>query len=261
MGKAGVPVHKLPTINLSGDPSYPCAQSSDRALKPAELAQAVKEVVTTLPEYHQVFHLMYFNNLDAPLPTPIRDSIENVLQVFGATPPGYELRLYAWMFAPLGAATLTQPPLDWWAFWVWQVPDMNFELELAGYVATELPYTSQEHDAAEPVPLLSDADVAAYESEKALMKICFSSPLVQPHGLLPVPHDINTRSWPITVADPPAYLVSLNTQVDTDGSKFVESDAVVNYQICTRYCDRHPFVDTTDMGQESWADSPQCEKP
>ena len=46
----GVSVHKLPTINLAAqDPSMPCAQVTGRTLPASEMAQAVKQLVTTLP--------------------------------------------------------------------------------------------------------------------------------------------------------------------------------------------------------------------
>ena len=256
-GKAGVAVHQLPTINLSGDPVYPCSQSNDRVIHPTEIAQAVKQLITTLDGPHQQFHFMYFNNLDAPLPNALRNSIQQLFDTFSASPPGYQLSPYTWLFSPLGAAVLTQPRLEWWAFWVWQAPDMNFEMELAGYVEKKLPYTTQEHDPTEPVPLLDPSEVAQHEND--WIKICTSSPPVQPHGELPTPHDIFATSWQITAADPPAYLVTLPNQITVDGSAFTQADAMVTYQICTRYCDdKHPFVDTAQMGQQSWKDSDRC---
>src|SRR4029077_20475051 len=58
----GVPVHKLPTINLAAeDPSMPCAQVTGRTLPAADMAQAVKQLVTTLPGKHHQYHMMYFN--------------------------------------------------------------------------------------------------------------------------------------------------------------------------------------------------------
>jgi len=177
----------------------------------AGLAQAAKQLITTLDGPHQQFHFMYFNNLDAPLPSALRNSLEQLFGTFSPPPPGYKISLYSWLFAPIGAALLTQPKLDWWAFWVWQAPDMNFEMELAGYVQKKLPYTTQEHDPTEPVPLLDPSEVALHENH--WIKICTASPPVLPHGELPTPHDIFAPSWQITTADPPTYLVTLPNQI------------------------------------------------
>ena len=71
-------------------------------------------------------------------------------------------------------------PLTWWAFWIWQTADDTFELALADYQLHSLPYTTQEHDPNEPVPLLSPEETAAYEGH--LIKICTSSPTIVPVG-------------------------------------------------------------------------------
>jgi hypothetical protein len=246
----------LPTINLSGDASYPCAQTNDRVIKPAEIAQAIKQVVASEDEFHQQVHFMYFNNLDAPLPSALRNSFEDLFNAFAISPPGYEVRLFSWLFSPLSAAVLTTPELHWWAFWVWLSPDMNFELKMSDYVLQHLPYTSQEHDPTDPVPLLTDDEVAAYDND--MIKVCDSSSPIQLHGLLPVPHDIFAFSSPITVADPPTYLVVTNNQVVVDGSSFTQAEVKVDYQICTRYCDDHPFVDTAGEGQTTWKTTVRC---
>ena len=46
------------------------------------MAQAIKQVITTEPEFHQQVHLMYFNNLDAPLPSALRNSFEDLFNAF-----------------------------------------------------------------------------------------------------------------------------------------------------------------------------------
>jgi hypothetical protein len=255
--RVGVPVHQLPTINLANDPAAPCAQTNDRVVKPTEIAQAVKQLVTTLPEYHQQYHFMYFNNLDAPQPFALKSSFRQLFDSFAAPPGDHDLKIFSWMFSPLTVAAASAD-VKWWAFWVWQTPDMNFEMKMADYVQQNLPYTSQEHDQSEPVPLLSKEDVSAYEGSQ--IKICYSTPPVQPFAQLPSPHAIFDASWKITAADPPAYLVSLDNKVVVAGSSFIESDASINYQICTRYCHEHPFIDTAGMGQLSWDDNINCAK-
>jgi hypothetical protein len=39
---------------------------------------------------------------------------------------------------------------------------------------------------------------------------------------------------------------------------FVEQSAIVNYQICTRYCDQHGFVDIAGRPENSWIDTTAC---
>jgi hypothetical protein len=38
----------------------------------------------------------------------------------------------------------------------------------------------------------------------------------------------------------------------------VPASALVDYQICTRYCDNHPYVSTAKMGEDSWTASSTC---
>jgi hypothetical protein len=98
--------------------------------------------------------------------------------------------------------------------------------------------------------------VAAHDGQ--MIRICSSSSPIQPHALLPTPHDIFTPTFPITAADPPTYLVVTNNQVVVDATAFTEAEVRVDYQICTRYCDGHPFIDTAKEGQLSWNESPRC---
>jgi hypothetical protein len=34
--------------------------------------------------------------------------------------------------------------------------------------------------------------------------------------------------------------------------------ATVTYQICTRYCDDHPYLNRSDGGELSWNDTAAC---
>ena len=92
-----------------------------------------------------------------------------------------------------------------------------------------LPYTSQEHDHNEPVPLLSPEEVAAYDSD--LIRICSSSPPIQPHALLPTPHDDLHAQLP-DHGGRPAHLprASRTTRSSSTASEFVESEVEVDYQ-------------------------------
>jgi len=255
MKGGGVPVYKLPTINLAAeDPLMPCAQVTGRTMPAAEMAQAVKQLVTTLPGKHQQYHLMYFNNIDAPLPIPLVTSIETLLAYMAGSPPGYEIQTYHWLFGPFGAHA---SEIVWWAYWLWLTADDNFEHDLGEYSATTLPYTTQFHDPNEPVDILSPEDTAKYAGKQ--IKICTSVPQVNPWATLPFQHVISDPSWQITVADPPAYLVSLPNHIVVETSHFVDSVAVVDYEICTNYCKNHPYVTASGEGEmNGWNTSYAC---
>ena len=91
------------------------------------------------------------------------------------------------------------------------------------------------------------------------IKICSSVPQVNPWATLPFQHVISDPSWEITTADPPAYLVSLPNHVVVETSKFVDSVAVVDYEICTNYCKNHPYVTASGEGEmNGWNTSYAC---
>ena len=253
-----VPVYKLPTINLAENPSSKCAQTNERLLQTAELAQAAKELVTTLPGVHQQIHFLYFNNLDAPLPMQLTTSLQTLFTALGRSPPNYQMDLYTWLFGPPGAA-LPMDTVSWWAFWIWETADESFEMKLDLYQDENLPRTSQEHDRNEPVPLLSPEEIATYEGK--FVKICEASHGAQPFGQLPYPHNIFEPSWTITAADPPSYLVQLKEHRVVRAIDFVEQSSIVRYQICTRCCDGHGYVNSAHEGRDSWIDSFDCGGP
>ena len=253
-----VPVHKLPTINLAEDASSKCAQINDRLLQTTALAQATKELITSLPGVHQQVHLLYFNNLDAPLPTQLTTSLQTLFTALYRSPPNYEVSVYSWLFGP-AATALPEEAVDWWAFWIWQTSDESFEMKLDNYQNENLPRTTQLHDRNEPVLLLSPEETAAYEGK--LVKICESSQGAQPFGQLPFPHNINEPSWTITAADPPSYLVQLKEHLTVRVIDFVQQSSIVRYQICTRYCDGHGYVTKANEGRTSWVESFDCAGP
>jgi hypothetical protein len=250
-----VPVYKLPTVNLAEDASSKCAQKNERIVQTTQLAQALKELVTTLPGVHQQVHLLYFNNLDAPLPTQLTTSLQTLFVALGRSPPNYKLDLYSWLFGPAGTA-LPMGEVDWWAHWIWATANEQFEMDLDKYQNENLPRTTQEHKPGDPVLLLSPEETATYVGK--LIKICESSHGAQPFGQLPFPHTINEPSWTIASADPPSYLVTLKEHIVARAIDFVQQSSIVKYQICTRYCDGHPYVTTANDGRDSWVESFEC---
>ncbi|MES1208400.1 MAG: hypothetical protein ABUS79_20880, partial [Pseudomonadota bacterium] len=112
MNGVGVPVVKVPTVNLAVDPNAPnggssCAQPQSRALAADAMAQAVKQTVLTFPQHHQQFHFLYFNNLDATLPPSLTSSLQTLFDDVTKNAPD-DLQLKSWLFNP-GLAAATGP--------------------------------------------------------------------------------------------------------------------------------------------------------
>jgi hypothetical protein len=260
MSSVSVPVRKLPTMNLATNPNATggaanCAQTTERTLPASDMAEAVKQVVTTFPETHQQFHFFYFNNLDSPLPKTLTDSLTALFDALASPPAPYDLKTLSWLFNP-GLAAATGP--TWWMSQPpWEAADdPNFEPTLAAYVQQTLPYESQSHDLSIPVPLLSPADAAQDDGD--LFKICYSSPGTQAAYTSPPESLFGGPSWPIVGSDPPGYLVGLPTQISVPVTAFVEAIADIDFQICSRYCVDHPYLSTSGTGVSSWASSPLC---
>ncbi len=210
--------------------------------------------MTTFSEIHHQYHFMYFNNLDGPLQPKLTQSLKELFAAVAGAPTGHTLRTVPWLFAPPTTAISELP----WMFSPWKTyDDGEFEVLLATYAVTNLPFRTQLHSAEVPVPLLSPQDVQTYEGKQ--IKICTASPEILPVSTAgPYPIPIFASNWTITAADPPAYLVGLPQQEEVPTTSFVASQARVNYQICTRYCSGHPYVTQGGDGVDSWVDSPAC---
>jgi hypothetical protein len=254
LGRAPVPVRKLPTLNLAQTAGgSPCSQTDDRALAAADMADAVKKQVTAFPEVHQQFHFLYFNNLDSPLPRTLTDSMHAFFDAL-ASPAGYDLQTMSWLFNP-GAAQASD--LTWWHFNMWiAADDPRFGQTLTDYAESSLPYESQLHDPGDPVPLLTADENPRYGGDR--VKICDASPRVLPLASVKDPTPIYDASWMIDAASPPAYLVSLQPEIAVSASQFVDQSAIVHFQICTRYCVDHPYLSDAGQGVKSWATDPLC---
>jgi hypothetical protein len=250
MRGGGAAIRKLPTINLSPG----CKQVTQRTVAAADIADTVKQTIATFTEIHHQYHFMYFNNLDGPLPAQLTQSLKDLFVALDGPPPGYELRTIPWLFSPPTTMISDLPwmPTAWKAF-----DDPTFEVQLADYTESTLPFRTQLHRADIPVPLLSPEDVESYAGRP--IKICTSSPLITPVSTAgPYPFPIFDATWPIKTDDPPAYLVGLLEQVVVPDNSFVTSTARVTYQICTSYCTDHGYVDDSGHGHESWAEDPTC---
>jgi hypothetical protein len=251
-----VPVRQLPTINLAQNGDSSCSQANQARKVPAEaMAQEIKQAITEFPQVHQQFHLLYFNNLDAPLPGTLNESWRVLFDALGS-PPGYDLLVFPWMFNQ-GLAALTPLELGW-NVRAWSTADDPGLREAIVDYATRLPYRTQTHDSLEPVPFMDADAVTAHAGQ--LMKICTSSPSAVPVKTKPELKPITTRSWAISPDDPPAYLVNIQNQIAAPAGYFVETRSLVRYQICSRYCTGHPYVNASNGPGQSWADEPYCAK-
>jgi hypothetical protein len=261
MNMGGVPVTKLPTMNIAVDPNATggaanCAQVDGRTLPAADMTAAVMKVVASYPDAYQQFHFFYFNNLASPLPSTLTDSLQ---ALFGGLsmqppPPCQQLTTVSWLFNP-GTATLIGG-INWSMPEMWMsADDPSFEKTLKLYAQQSLPYTSQVHDPSIPVPLLSAADAATYNGD--LFKICDSSTFTQPAYTSPAQALSGGDSWPVLASDPPGYLVNLQPMIAVPSASFVQESVDVDFQICRDYCD-HAYVSTAGTVVTSWAMSPSC---
>ena len=245
-------VRKLPTINLSPG----CHQPNDRTLAAAQIADVVKQTITTFTEVHHQYHFLYFNNSDGFLQPKLTQSLEELFAALAGPPPGHTLQTFAWLFSPPTTRALSELPWMYPEPWV-TYDDPAFELMLDNYRRTNLPFRTQLHSSDVPVHLLSPEDVETHAGKR--IKICTSSPEILPVSSAgPYPIPIFEPSWEITTADPPAYVVGLPEQREVPASSFVAAQVRVNYQICTRYCEDHGYVTPSGKGEESWVDSPFC---
>lgn len=261
MNLAGVPVVQLPTVNLAVDPnatggSSSCAQPQMRAVDAETIAEAAKQAVSTFPERHQQVHLLYFNNLNAPLPPSLTNSLQTLFDDLSTAPPNVDdLQTLSWLFNP-GLAAATGP--SWWMATPWQsASDPNLSETLISYAGSTLPYTSQIHDPTVPVPFFTPDQVAAYAG--GMFKVCNTTTpfqIVDTRDKAPLG---GGPTWPIRGTDPPAYLVYLPTPINAPASTFVPVGVKVDLQVCTKYCADHPYVSTSKTGQLSWSTSALCE--
>ena len=261
---APVPVVKLPTMNIAVDPNATggaanCAQVNQPTLPAADMAEAVLQNVSSFPEQYQQYQFFFFSNLDSvPLPSTLTDALSTLFSAVASAPAPYQVRVLSWLFNPqplVADATApslwTVPPQSWQS-----VDDPSLEMALATFAMQNLPYESQTHDAGTPVPLLSTADAATYAGGQ--IKICDSSPMVTPTDVNTPTQLFRNPSWPILASNPPGYLVTLPPRIGVPYTSFVEERADVDFQVCTRYCDGHPYIDTAGRGEMSWSGSYLC---
>lgn len=261
MNSAGVSVTPLLPINLAvgvdatGQPSA-CVQPASPAIEADQLAEAIKQTVSSHPETNAQVHIFYFNNLNAPLPGSLTSSLQTLFDDLQTSPPGHELKVLSWLFTPNPQlATLMGP--TWWMSQPWQsADDPALQQVLTSYAQVNLPYTSEIHDPAVPVAYFTPDQVTSYAG--GMFKVCNSNVFLQTVGVNDSARLGGGPSWPIQTADPPGYLVSLPTQIGASATSFVPVGVDADLQVCMRYCTGHPYVSTSGGGVTSWSDSSFC---
>ncbi len=264
----------LPTIDLSagidpqtGMPGTPCRQSPYRALDASGVAQQIKLAAAGWPEEHQRYYMLYFNNLKAPLPQSLIQSITDFSRAMATSPPPGDFQAQLWAWGPT-EMTATFPAAQDVTIWS-AADDPTFPMQLNDYAQTQLPFISEIQDPTKPVPLLSAADAQQYDG--GFIRLCTISitPPLQTTGLQMVGHDADgnltilptAAQYPVKKDDPPAYLLELPPVWAVPDIGFSPHAAEIHYEICTRYCDHSFTAESGNMVMSGWMDSPYCLGP
>jgi hypothetical protein len=246
-GRRGAPVHALPTVDLAASTGS-CHQVDSRAFNGTAMAAAVKDLVARLPEKHQRFHLVYMNNLPGPLPSTLVASVQQM--VTGLRTPTIDLAPITWDVGPAVRAGFS------WSMHIDLLSphDDRFETVIEEIAKETLPLDSELHDTTKPIPLLGAGE--AEQLAGASIKICRAAPEISPFaGTTAV---AIARPWKVTAETPPGYRVSLPAVITVPRKALKRNSVSVRFEICTRYCDGHPF--RTEMGedQQSWSANRVC---
>jgi hypothetical protein len=254
----GVQVLKLPTVNLALDPNAPgggsaCAQPQSGGLDADAMAEAVKQAVTGFPQQFQQFHLLFFDNLNAPLPPDLSDSLQTLFTDLAYSPPGHNLETLGWLFNP---GFVQANNLPWWKSQTWtSADDPDLAMTLLSYGEQALPYTSELY-AGTPVPLFSPDQVTAYAG--GMFKVCSANTPFQVVDPVSGQPQYGGPGWPILSSAPPAVAPSLYPPMGAAASDFIAVSFAADVQVCTKYCAGHPFIATDGTGATSWSTTSAC---
>lgn len=268
------PLRAMPVIDLAaaidpetGMPGTPCRQSPLRALDATGMAQQVKLSAAAWPEQHQRYFLLYFNNLRAPLPPLLTQSLYDFNRELVTPPPEREFEALFW---PFGPPEMSQSFAGWGGpITVWtSATDPDFAQQLQSYSQQNLPLISEIQDPLQPIPILSDGDAQQFDG--ALIRVCTVT--ISPDnslGLNLTGHDAdgNVTYLPVDYQyvvkkdDPLAYRLDLPPVWAVPKGGFMPHKALLQYEICTQYCD-HAF--TAESGAQvpaGWIGSSLCLGP
>jgi len=247
------PLRALPMHDLSAtdpetqQPGIPCRQSPLRALQGSALADEVKTAAASWPEKHQRYFLLYFNNLRAPLPDLLTRSLGEFVDTLANPAPPGDFVAQLWPFGPM---EMVQSYGSWgtqvtpWS----TATDPDFESQLDGFGATNLPLISEVQDPSQPVPIFKTA-AEAQALDGGWLRLCqISITPLQGAGLQlvtqgsdgPVPLPTATE-YQIQGDNPPGYLLSVPEVWAVPSPGFTPHQSHIDYEVCTRYCS-HPFT-------------------
>jgi hypothetical protein len=229
----------------------------------------VKLAAATWPEQHQRYFLLYFNNLRAPLPNSMTQSLYDFARVLVTPPPPTDFQALFW---PFGPPEMSQSFAGWGGpITVWtSATDPDFVQQLQSYSMQNLPLISEIQDPLQTIPILSDADAQQFDG--ALIRVCTAT--IAPEnttGLSLVGHDADGNvtylpadyQYVVNKANPLSYRLDLPPvrAVPNPQGTFKAHKALVRYEICTQYCD-HAF--TAESGAQvpsGWIGSSLCLGP
>ena len=273
----------LPLLDLSAQidpetnaPGTPCRQSPLRAIDAEGTAQKIKEAAASWPEQHPRFFVLYFNNLRAPLPDALAQSLgayRNAVVDSAPLPvPLNEFQALLWAFGPPEMSqsfpgSLPFPGWDLSRDWL-TATDPAFVPELMDIGSQSLPLISEIQDPAAAVPLLTPDQ--AQPLDGGLIRLCQVSIAPQAGtslqmvghdasgGLTYLPPDLQ---WPVHRSDPHAYLLSLPEVWAVSAVGFNAHKSHIRYEVCTRYCD-HAFTSESGVSiAEGWIGTGYCMGP
>ncbi len=189
--------------------------------------------------------LFYANNAASPLPERLLSTINGLptrIEAVLANPVG----TYTWV--ALGAG-----PVGLQAEQRTDFQDLLPSLEKI--VGSLLPFQSV-LSSGPPSPLLDAGAVQGWQRARAFIKLCKGTvPATLALGDSPA----NTTSVAITSRLPPGVYVDLRTEVTVPKSELVQSQVVVPFEICGRFCD-HPVLAPAAARQDAqpWRASDRC---
>jgi hypothetical protein len=238
--------HELARVDLAPG----CVQDPGRSLDGAMLADEVKSwLAANSSNQYQRPILVYVNNLDAPLPQSLLDSVE----VYVASFPDPHM-------VPLDIALATGQALTSFP-WDLQlqfaaVEDPQLKQSIQAAAMASLPLKTELHNDDDLIPLMTPDTVAAEKGHP--WKLCQASPAIQRFNG-PFPIDDTDLTPLIEPFNPPQFTVVLPQQILVPASSFAPDDVIIRWEICRRWCD-HAYRDESGASHPDWLTTPVCVK-
>jgi hypothetical protein len=235
--------HELQRVDLAPG----CHQDPGRALDGAGLADDAKSyLASTSSNQWQRPVLVYVNNLDAPLPQSLVDSLDVYRGSFSGKTVPLDLALAT---DATFLSTGWDVPLQFAA-----IEDPQLAQTIQAAVMANLPVTTELHDDADILPLMPPDTVTAEAGHP--WKLCQASPAIQRmDGVFPI--DDSDLTPLIHAQAPPGFMVTLPPKILVPAALFAPDDVLVRWEICRRWCD-HAFTDESGAVRPNWSTTPAC---